>query len=96
MAFGAPLKLFSAEKFPYKRHEGKNLSVSLAAVAGTAAVGNALVAPAAKAVHQGPDSHFKPVSRTMDAKIGIEAPKKLLGRPGGVDWSLFFSSVRAV
>lgn len=95
MAFG-PLKLSVAEKIPSARHEGKNLSVSLAAVAGTAVASNAFLAPAAKAVPKGKDSQFKPAPRAMDASIAIEGPRKLLGRRGGVDWSLFFSSVRAV
>lgn len=95
-SFGAPLKLFAADKRPSALREGKNMSVSLAAVAGTAVVGNAFVAPAAKAVQQGSNSKYTPASRPMDVKIGIETPRKLLARAGGVDWSLFFSSVRAV
>jgi len=89
MAFGPALNLPFAEKAPSDRYEGKMLSKSLAAVAGTTVVGNMLVAPSAKAVKKSNSVEFKtsPCAR----KVGIEAHQR-----DGVNWSLFFSSLRAV
>jgi hypothetical protein len=96
MAFGPALRIPFAEKAPSDRHEGHHMSLSLAAVAGTTAAGNFVVAPAAKAMNKNPQVQLKPTPFPAKAgKVGF-ATEGVKARRGGVDWSLFFSSLRAV
>lgn len=95
MAFGPALRLPFAEKPPSDRNEGRNMSVSLAAVAGATAAGNFLVAPAAKAINKNPRQVQLNSSSAKAGKVGF-ATGQVKERRGNVDWSLFFSSLRAV
>jgi len=76
------------------RNEVRIVTRSIACIGAATIAGNVIVAPAAQAVNK--NAYLARGSSTSSSKGTVGLSQKALKLKDGVDWSLFFSTLRSV